>query len=128
MTGFIPSSVQSVIGLRHDRYGGEMYAAGIIGGVVVLILASLLKRMLELRATPLILWPVLLVAGVAPAWVTYDVLHPRAVTDSDGNPIVAQVTPTHFDYEKYGKDIRNMTTPNPLFLPAVTEFLSLIHI
>ena len=68
-----------------------MYAAAIIGGVTVLILSSLIKRMLELRATPLLLWFVLLIAGATPAVVAWDVLHPRPALDAAGEPIPAQV-------------------------------------
>jgi hypothetical protein len=67
-----------------------MYAGAIIGAVTVLILGSLVKRMMELRAMPLLLWPVLLIAGAAPAMVTYDVLHPRPVLDVEGAPLASQ--------------------------------------
>ena len=74
-----------------------MYAAGIIGGVVVLILGSLVKRLMELRATPWLLWPVILVAGAAPAYVTYDASS-RYVTDAEGREMVQIVEATEFDY------------------------------
>jgi hypothetical protein len=67
-----------------------MYAGAIIGAVVVLILGSLIKRMMELRATPLLLWPVLLIAGAMPGLVCYDVLHPTLALDENGEPIEAQ--------------------------------------
>jgi len=74
-----------------------MYAGAIIGGVTVLILGSLVRRMMELRAMPLLLWPVLLVAGASPALVAYDVLHPRPVIDMDGNILAAQMATAERD-------------------------------
>jgi hypothetical protein len=74
-----------------------MYAGAIIGGVTVLILGSLVKRMMELRALPLLLWPVLLVAGASPAMVAYDVLHPRPVVDAEGNILATQLASAEGD-------------------------------
>lgn len=90
-----------------------MYAAGIIGGVVVLILGSLVKRLMELRATPWLLWPVILVAGAAPAYVTYDVLHPRYVTDAEGREMVQIVEATEFDYAAFGQAMRTSDDVGP---------------
>ena len=68
---------------------------------------------MELRATPWLLWPVILVAGAAPAYVTYDVLHPRYVTDAEGREMVQIVEATEFDYAAFGQAMRTSDDVGP---------------
>ena len=64
-----------------------MYIGVLIGVIIALIVGSLIKRMMELRATPFLLWPILLVTSAAPALVAYDVLNPRPAIDAEGAEI-----------------------------------------
>ncbi len=59
----------------------DLLSTGVVGAVIVLILYSAIRRMLDMPRVPGFVWPVLLLAAAMPSYMAHAVLNPGEVYD-----------------------------------------------
>lgn len=59
----------------------DLLSTGVVGAVIVMILYSAIRRMLDLPRVPGLVWPVLLLAAAMPSYMAYVVLNPGEIYD-----------------------------------------------
>ena len=59
----------------------DLLSTGVVAAVIVMIFFSTVRRMLDLKTIPFIMWPVLLLAAAMPSFMAYTVLNPGEIFD-----------------------------------------------
>ena len=59
----------------------DLLSTGVVAAVIVMILYSAIRRMLDLPKVPALVWPVLLLAAAMPSYMAYVVLNPGQIYD-----------------------------------------------
>jgi hypothetical protein len=59
----------------------DLLSTGVVAAVIVMICFSTIRRMLDLKTIPFIMWPVLLLAAAMPSFMAYTVLNPGEIFD-----------------------------------------------
>ena len=59
----------------------DLLSTGVVGAVIVMILYSAIRRMLDLPRVPGLVWPVLFLAAAMPSYMAYVVLNPGEIYD-----------------------------------------------
>jgi hypothetical protein len=59
----------------------DLLSTGVVAAVIVMIFFSTIRRMLDLKKIPFIMWPVLLLAAAMPSFMAYTVLNPGEIFD-----------------------------------------------
>lgn len=59
----------------------DLLSTGVVAAVIVMIFFSTVRRMLDLKTIPFIMWPVLVLAAAMPSFMAYTVLNPGEIFD-----------------------------------------------
>jgi hypothetical protein len=59
----------------------DLLSTAVVAAVIVMIFFSTIRRMLDLKSIPFIMWPVLLLAAAMPSHMAYTVLNPGEIFD-----------------------------------------------
>ena len=59
----------------------DLLSTGVVAAVIILIFVSTVRRLLDLRKVPFVVWPVILIASAMPSYMAYTVLNPGEIYD-----------------------------------------------